>query len=110
MDEEPEASERALALQARYEIVGQPHALQRRPEDELAGVEDERLLARDLDELGQLLLRLLHVDVRVARVVEDAEEAIDPHVEARRLQQSLVVRVDPDPSLAYQPLDRPVGE
>ena len=40
-----------------------------------------------LDELGQLLLLDLHVDVRVAVVVEDAEEPVDPHVDARGLEE-----------------------
>ena len=38
------------------------------------------------------------------------EEAVDAHVDARRLEQRLVVGVDPDPTLREQPPDRPVGE
>ena len=106
---EPEAAETRLPFQARDEIVRQRHALERRAEHELAGVEDERL-AVDLDELRQVLLRLLDVDVRVARVAEDAEVAVDAHVHARRLEQGLVVRVDPDAALAEQASDRAVGE
>ena len=64
----------------------------------------------DLDELGQVLLRLLDVDVRVARVVEDAEEAVDADVDARRLEQRRVVRIDPDPPLVEQPRDGSVGK
>jgi hypothetical protein len=64
----------------------------------------------DLHELGQVLLRLLDVDVRVARVVEDAEVAIDPYVDARRLEKRFVVGVDLDPSLVDQPPNRAVGE
>src|SRR5439155_23086240 len=60
--------------------------------------------------LRQLLLRLLHVDVGVARVVEDAEVAVDTDVDARGLQQRGVVGVDPDASFAQQPLGRPVRE
>ena len=63
------------------------HALERRAEHELAGVEDERLVAVDLDQLGQVLLGLLDVDERVAGVAEDAEVAVDAHVDARRLEQ-----------------------
>ena len=99
-----------LSLQSGDEVVGERDALERRAEHELAGVEDERLLAVDLDQLRQVLLRLLHVDVRVARVAEDAEVAVDAHVDARRLEQRLVVRVDPDPALGQQAPDRPVGE
>src|SRR5215210_4129397 len=73
-------------------------------------MEDEGALVVDLDELRQLLLRLLDVDERVARVVEDAEVAIDAHVDARGLEQGLVVRVDLDPTFADQPADRAVGE
>ena len=51
------------------------HALERRAEHELAGVQDERLVVR-LDELGQVLLRLLDVDERVAVVAEHAEAAV----------------------------------
>src|SRR5689334_20793548 len=73
-------------------------------------MEDERPLVVDLDQLRQLLLWLLDVDERVARVVEHPEEAVDADVDARRLQQRLVVGVDPDPTLREQPPDRPVGE
>ena len=73
-------------------------------------MQDERALVVDLDELGQLLLRLPYVDERVAVVVEDAEVAVDAHVDARRLQQRLVVGVDADPPLVEQPADRPVRE
>jgi len=54
-------------------------------------VEDERLRV-GLDELGQVLLRLADVDERVARVVEDAEVPVDADVDARGLEQRLVVR------------------
>ena len=76
----PSRPSERLALEARDEVVGQRDPLERRAEHELARVEDERLVVADLDELGQLLHRLLHVDERVARVAKDAEEAVDPHV------------------------------
>ena len=98
-----------LALEPRDEVVRQPHPLERRAEHELAGVEDERLVA-DLDELGQVLLLLLHVDEGVEVVAEDAEVAVDAHVDARRLEQRRLVRVDLDPALAEQPRDGAVGE
>ena len=64
----------------------------------------------DLHELGQVLLRLLHVDERVARVAEDAEVAVDADVHARRLEQRLVVGLDLDAALVEQARDRAVGE
>jgi hypothetical protein len=73
-------------------------------------MEDERAFVVDLDQLGQVLLRLLDVDEGVAGVVEDPEEAIDADVDARRLQQRLVIRIDDDPVFLEQPGDRPVGE
>jgi len=47
--------------------------------------EARRAVVIDRDLLGQLLLRLLDVDERIARVVEDAEVAVDAYVDARRL-------------------------
>src|SRR6266566_7029409 len=110
MDQKTQAAERALALEPRDEVVGKADPLKRGAEYELAGVEDEGLVVVDLDELGQILLRFLDVDERVARIVEDAEVAVDPYVHARGLEQRLVVGVDLDPAFAEQARDRPVGE
>ena len=44
--QQAEPAERALALDARGEVVGQRHGLERRAEDELARVQDERVLVR----------------------------------------------------------------
>ena len=57
-----------------------------------------------------VLLRLLHVDERVARVVEDAEVPVDPHVDARRLEQRRLIRVDLDPAFVDEPFDGAIGE
>ena len=110
VDEQAEAAQRALSLEARDEIVGKLHALERRAEHELAGVEDERPVLLDLDLLGQLFLGLLDVDVRIARVVEDPEVPVDAHVDARRLEERRVIRVDLDAAVGDEPLDGAVGE
>ena len=111
MDEEAESSKRAFPFEPRDEIIRQADALERRAEHELARVEDERLLVvRDLDELGEVLHRLLDVDVRVARVAEDAEKPVDAHVHARGLEEVLGVRIDADASLFEQPADGAVGQ
>jgi hypothetical protein len=110
VDEETETAEARLALEPRHEVVGQPDALQRRAEHELARMENERVLLLDLDELGQLRLLDLDVDERVAVVVKDTEEPVDADVDTRRLQQRVVVRVDFDPPLGEQSGDRRVGE
>src|SRR6266536_1479420 len=110
VNQESQTAETALALQSRYEIVGQPHPLERRAEHELAGMEDERPFVAHLDQLGQLLLGLPDVDERVAGVVEDAEVAVDADVDAGGLQERLVVGVDLDAALGEETPDRPIGE
>ncbi len=110
VDQEAEPAQGALSLEPRDEVVGQRHALERRAEHELAGVEDERLVVGDLDELRQLLLLDLDVDVRIAGVPEHAEEAVDADVEARRLHERRVVRLDADPARLDEAPDGAVGE
>ena len=57
-----------------------------------------------------LLLLLANVDVRVSVVVENAEEAVDPDVDAGRLEERVVVRVDLDAPFLEQARNRAVGE
>ena len=106
----PEPAETGLALEAADDVVGKLHPLERLAEDELAGVQDERLVAGDLDQLGQLLHRLAHVDVRVASVVKDPELAVGAHVDARRLDQRLVEWVEDDAARLDLGADGPIGE
>ena len=73
-------------------------------------MDDERLLGRDDDLLGEVLRRLAEVDRRGAVVVEDPERVAEPQVDARRLDQALVPRVDPDSPVGDELEDRPVGE
>ncbi len=89
------------------EIVGQLYPFVRLAEDEFARVENEGVVG-DLDKLGQLLLFLLDVDERVEVVAEDAEVAVDAHVDARRLEQRGVVGIDLDPALGEEARDRAV--
>ena len=110
MDQEAKTAEGALALEPRDEVVRKLHALERGAEHELTGVEDERRFVVDLDELRQLFLLGFDVDERVAGVAEDPEIAVDAHIDAGRLHQRIVVRLDLDLPLAEQASDRPVGE
>ena len=88
VDDQPEAPERALALDPRDDVVGQLDPLERPPEAELARVDHERLvLAGDDHLLGQVLRRPPEVDRRGAVVVEDPERVAEPQVDARRLDQ-----------------------
>jgi len=111
VNEETQAPERALAFQAGDEVVGERDALESRPEDELARVEDERLLrVSHLDELGQVLHRLLDVDEGVTGVAEDPKEAVDANVHAGRLNELLVEGVDRDAALFDQAADGAIGQ
>ena len=106
----PEPAERALAFEPCDEIVRQRDALQRRAENELARMEDERLVVGHLDELREVLLVGLDVDERVPGVAEDAEVAVDAHVQARRLHEPRLVRIDTDAALVEEAPDGAIGE
>ena len=88
----------SLALQPTREIVRQSDLLVRRPQHELARMQDERVVALGLDLGRQLVLLLPRVDVGVAGVLEDAEEAVQPDVDARGLQHGRVPGVEHQPS------------
>src|SRR6478609_9825257 len=57
-------------------------------------MQDERVLTIHLDQTGQVVLLDLWVDVRVPRIVEYPEEAVQPHVDAGGLDQRGVERVE----------------
>lgn len=93
----PSLAEGGLALQAGGEVVGERDDLVRGGEDELPGVQDERLVALRLHEPGEVGLLDRGVDVGVAVVLEHPEEAIEAHVDAGRLHHGFVVGIDPYP-------------
>ena len=98
MDQQAEPAKRALAFEPRDHVVGDGDPLQGLAEHELAWVQDERLLVGRLDQFGQILHRLLDVDERIARVVEDAVAVVDPQVDARGLDQPVLEGIDDDPA------------
>ena len=51
---------------------------------------------RDLDELGEVFMRLLRVDVRRRVVAKDPELTVDVDVDRRRLDVGVVERLDHD--------------
>src|SRR6266511_3760548 len=110
VDEQSEPAKRRFPLEPGDEVVRKPDAFEGGAEHELAGVEDERPLVVDLDQLGQVLLWLLDVDERIARVVEDAEEAVNADVHARGREQRRVVRIDLDAPFFEEPRDGSIGE
>jgi hypothetical protein len=110
VDEQPQPAETRFPFQPRDEIVRKRDPLQGGSEHEFARVQDECLVALDLDELRQVLLLRLDVDVRVAGIAENAEVAVDPHVERRRLHEVGLERLDADAPVGQQLPDRPVGQ
>ena len=61
-------------------------------------MEDEWLIVLDRYELGEIRLRLAHVDVGIAVIAEDAELAVEVEIDRRWLEARRIVRVDPDPA------------
>ena len=96
MDQQPESAKRRFSFEPRHEIVGQRDPLEGGAEDELAGVEDERAVLVDLDQLGEVLLVLLRVDVGRRVVAEHAEVAVDVEVDRRRLHRVVAEGLDDD--------------
>lgn len=86
-----------FALQTSGEVVGQGDELERRAEHELAGVQHERLTVLRFDQRGELVLLLGRVDVGVASVVENPEHAVKADVDAGRLHQRVIERLDAQP-------------
>ena len=92
------------------EVVRQLDPFERLAEHEFAGMEDERLVVGDRQQLGQVGLGRPDVDVRVAVVAEDPERAIEVQVDRRRLEVLRVVRVDADVASLERRADVAIGE
>jgi hypothetical protein len=88
--QQAEPAERGLSLHPGRDVVGQRHDLVGRPQDELPRVQDERLVALGLDLAGEVRLVGGRVDVRVAVVLEDPEEPVQPDVDGAGLQHRRV--------------------
>ena len=99
-----------LPLDASYEVVRQPDAFERAAEDELTGVEHEGAFVVDLDEPGELLEVLLHVDDGHRVVEEHTEELVQANVDRRGLDQRLVGWVENDAAGGQLLTDAPVGQ
>jgi hypothetical protein len=108
--EQSETAQTGFPFEPRCEVVGHADHLERRAEDELPRVQDERVVAVGLDERGQVVLLQCGVDVRVPRVVEDPEEAVEAHVDAGRLHQALVEGLDAEAALGDRSRDVAVGQ
>ena len=64
-------------------------------------MQDERLVV-DLDKLGEIGLLFFDVDVGVEVIAEDAEEPVNPDIDAGWLEQRGVVRINDDPAFANE--------
>ncbi len=110
VDEQAEATEAALALEARDEVVGDGDGLEGGAEDELAGVQDEGLVLADLDELGEVFEVLLHVDEPEGVVAEHPEVTVDAQVDRARLDGVVAERLDHDAACGELFSDGSIGE
>jgi hypothetical protein len=110
VDEQPEAAQGRLPFEPGDEVVRQLDPFERLAEHELAGVQDERLVVVDLQELGQVRLRRADVDVRVAVVAEDPERPVEMEVDGARLEIRGVVRPDADLARFERRPDVAVGQ
>ena len=90
VDEQAEPAEARLALDAGRRGRRAADPLRRGAEHELAGVQDERVVVGDLDQLGEVALVHLHVDDPAGVVAEHPEVAVAAQVDRRRLQAGLV--------------------
>ena len=77
------------------------------PEHELAGVEDQGILA-DVDQLGEVLLVLANVDDPAGVVAEEPEVLVDVEVDRRGLDTAVVEGVDHDVAGVERLTDRAV--
>ena len=73
-------------------------------------MQDERLTVGGPHQAGQLVLLLGGVDVGVAGVVEDPEQAVQTDVDAGGLDQGTVEGLDPQPPGGDLGADVTVGE
>ena len=108
VDEEPQPPQGGLALEPGHQVVGDADPLQGRPQDELPGVEDERLPLGDLDQLGEVLEVLSDVDYAHGVVTEQPKVAVHVEVHRGRLDAVGAERVDDDPLGVELFADRPI--
>jgi hypothetical protein len=96
--DEAEAPEGALTVEAPHEVGGDFDAFLCDREDEFAGVQDERVVAVDGFELGEVRHLELGVDDGQAVVTKDAELAAEAQVNAGGLEEALLPWLDDEPA------------
>ena len=102
MNEQAKATERALPLDARDEVVGDRYALKSRSQDELPGMQHESIAGVDLDQFRQVGQILLNVDHRRGVVAKHPKQVRQLDVDRGRLQTGLVKGIDNNSSRSYR--------
>ena len=78
VSEQTQAPQGRLSFKAAGDVIGKRHDLESRPENELARVQDERLITFGLNQPSQVWLFHTRIDVRVLVVLEDPKPAVQP--------------------------------
>ena len=107
---QPEATEAGLALDAADEVVGNTDPFERAAQHELARVQHEHALRRDLDRLGERRHVVLDVDDPGRVVAEHPKQVADAHVDRRRLHRMIVERLDDDAAVGDLFAQGPIGK
>ena len=94
MNEKTKTAERGLTFKPRNEVGGKTNALAGGPEHEFTWVQHEGVVRADLDEFGEILEVLLHIDVAHRVVPEDPEEPVDVKIDRRWLDAAGVEGLD----------------
>ena len=97
VSEKTQPTERTLPLEPCGDIVREGHYLVGCAQDKLSGVEYEGFSGVDFDQTGEIGLISRRINVLILVIVEEAEEAVESHIDARWLHHRLVPRVENDP-------------
>src|SRR3954469_2527785 len=110
VSKEPEPPQARLPFEPARDVIGEGDRLVGRAENELAGMQDERLTGRCLDHAGELVLLLGRIDVRIPMILEDAEVAVEANIDAGRLNHGRVIGVDDKPAVVDRGLQITVAQ
>ena len=94
--EQPESTERRLALDTSSEIIRQRDDFIGAAQNELTGMQYECLIRTYFYCSREIRLFLTRIDERLAMVLECAEEPIKSNIDGRRLDHGWLERLEPD--------------
>ncbi len=110
VDDQTESPERALAVEASDDVVGERDPFDRRAQHELTRVQDHRRLGPDVDQLREVFLGLAHVDHALGVIAKDPEVLVDVQVDRRGLDAVFAEGLDDDPTGLDRLFDGPIRE